>query len=186
MVSFLNTVVATFLGASAAFGFAMWKASADRRAEFRRQQLTEFYSPIAGYARRVRALLAMSQKVLAAKEYGWRDVLAPYQGSYTEKIEDDSQRFSKITDYESAQLDEELLPAYRAILEVFTAKYALATPATRNFYDAYYAFVNHWERVKREALPIEVREHIPHDAKLLHSFLEHLESALQTLQDDLR
>ena len=185
LLSFLTTILATFLGATAAFVFALRKASADRRAEFRRQQLTEFYSPIAGYAKRVRALLAMSKRVWEAKEKGWRDVLEPYHGRYTDKLDEHSERFAKIVEYENAQVDDELLPAYRAILEVFTSKYSFALPSTREYYEGYYAFVNHWERVKREALPTEVRQHLPHEAELLHAFFEHVENTLQKLQNGL-
>jgi len=185
LISFLTTILATFLGATAAFMFGLRKASADRRAEFRRQQLTEFYSPIAGHAKRARALLAMSMKVWNAKDKGWRDVLAPYLGNYTKKLDEDHRRFAKIAEYENAQLDEELLPIYRLILDVFTSKYSYALRSTRQYYEGYYAFVNQWDRVKREALPTEVREHLPHNAKVLHEFFDHIENMLQTLQDEL-
>ena len=140
LLPFVSTIVATFIGASAAFVFAMRKASADRRADFRRQQLMEFYSPIAGHARRVRALLAMSKRVLEAKEEGWRDVLAPYDGKFTDRLGDDSKRFRKIIDYENDQTDAELLPAYRQILELFTAKYALNVTASRSCASAWFGW----------------------------------------------
>src|SRR5205085_640449 len=98
LVSFLSTIAATFLGATAAFVFAVRKSSADRRADFRRQQLIEFYSPIAGHARRLRALFAMSRKVWEASEKGWQDVLAPYRGSYADKLDGDRERFARIVE----------------------------------------------------------------------------------------
>jgi len=186
LVAFFITVAATFIGASAAFVFALWKSYADRRADFRRQQLAEFYSPIAGYARRIHALLAMSQRVLGATENAWSEALRSHGGKYTKDLEPDKQRFAKIYDYENAQVDAELLPSYRAILARFTEKYWLAEPETRGFYENYYAFVDHWNRVKNESLPIEVRHQIPHDAEAVRAFFTNVETTLQRLQEHLR
>jgi hypothetical protein len=182
-ISFLTTALATFFGAVVAFGFALWKSAYDRRADFRRQQLSEFYSPLAGQACRIRALLGMSQRVREAAAKGWVDALAPYGASVPERIESDSQRFSRVWDYENNQLDEDLLPAYRRILDLFTEKYWLALPATRHFYESYYAFVEHWNRVKKDSLPVEVRLHVPQHVSQLTEFFDHLEATLQHLQD---
>lgn len=186
LASFLITAAATFVGAFLGFVFALWKSSADRRADFRKLQLSEFYSPMAGQARRIRALLSMSTQIREGTKKAWKDALAPYQGQYPERIEEDSNRFRKVWDYENSQLDDELLPAYRAILDLFTSKYWLAEPTTRRFYETYYSFVEHWNRVKRDALPVEVKRYVPQDVAQLNAFFDNLEDTLQNLQIKIR
>jgi hypothetical protein len=74
-----------------------------------------------------------------ATQKGWEDTLAPYGGNFTDGIDEDTRRFNKICEYENSQLDTELLPAYRFILERFETKYWLSEPRTREFYERYYS-----------------------------------------------
>jgi len=76
--------------------------------------------------------------------------------------------------------------ALRRILDLFDSKYWLAEPGTRAFYQSYYDFVEYWNRVKHGALPVEVRKYVPQDEDGFAKFLDHLESTLQALQNELR
>ena len=117
---------------------------------------------------------------------GWQDARHEYGGTHTGGGDEDSQRFSKGVDYENGQVDAEYLPALRRILDLFDSKYWLAEPGTRAFYQSYYDFVEYWNRVKHGALPVEVRKYVPQDEDGFAKFLDHLESTLQALQNELR
>lgn len=99
-----------------------------------------------------------------------------------EMAEERRDEFAKIIDYDNRKLREDLLPAYRQMIEVFRKNIWLADPDTRTYFGGLLEFVDIWDRWLERSLPPEVLEQLKHSEATLHPFYEHL----QLRHDELR
>ena len=85
--------------------------------------------------------------------------------SLDELTREQEAKFTKIIDWDNTKLQEELLPAYRQMLDLFRENYWLAKPETRDHYPTLVEFVEVWNRWLDDALPREVLERLEHSKK---------------------
>jgi len=90
--------------------------------------------------------------------------------------------FSKIIEYDNRQLVEELLPAYRRMVNIFRENMWLAEEDTRAHFATLLKFVDLWDRWLAKAIPREVAEAIGHE----EDSLQPLYKDLQEKHDNLR
>jgi len=180
----LQTLLLQFLsaliGGLVVYVFGIRKFSLETRSAFIQKQLSEFYSPIAGYQKRIRAKSEVRVKISGAAEEAWGELCTPYTESGQPMLNHEELfvPYRKIIDYDNNQLREELMPLYRKMLDVFTEKYWLADKDTRAYYQDFLEFIEIWERFLSEALPGKVVEKLDHSEGKLKSFYEHIESKL--------
>lgn len=158
------------------------------RNSFVERQLSEFYSPIAGYRKRIRTKSELRAKISSAAQEVWQETCARY--SDPEKMARRSDElfapYKRIIEYDNQQFREELLPLYRKMLDVFTEKYWLADQDTRAHYERFLEFVEIWDRFLADALPGEVVTKLGHAEEKLHVFYDHLERKLSALQAEVK
>lgn len=181
----LNLLLSALVGAAVVYYFGIRHLAIQRKLAFRERQLGEFYAPLAGLRKQIRAKSELRLKISNAADAAWHDIC----GSYGDRpMIDHEQRFApfkKIIDYENEQLKRELIPKYREMLTLFTDRYHLAAPDTRAFYEVFLEFVEVWNRWLAESLPPEVLDKIGHSEDKVKPFYEHLESKMQQLQDEI-
>lgn len=90
--------------------------------------------------------------------------------------------FMEIIEYDNRQLAEELIPAYRRMVNIFRDNMWLADTGTKSYFVTLLEFVELWERWLVKSLPLEVLQALEHGEKSLHPFYEHL----QNKHDELR
>ncbi len=177
------------VGGLVVYIFGIRKLSVELRNDFIQKQLAEFYSPIAGYSKRIRAKSEVRTKVSALAGEAWRDICASYReaNQIMHNHEELYQPYEKIIEYDNNQLLEEFMPLYRKVLDIFTDKYWLADSDTRTYYQEVLEFVEIWERSLAEALPFEVKRKIAHSetADKVTLFYEHIEQKLTFLQNEI-
>ncbi len=181
----LNPLLSALVGAVVVYYFGIRHLVIQRRAAFRERQLGEFYAPMAGIRKQIRAKSELRLKISDAADAAWQDICKSYGDR---PMFDDEQRFApfkKIIDYENEQLKAELIPKYREMLTLFTDRYHLAAPDTRAFYQEFLEFVEIWNRWLADSLPREVLEKLGHTENKVKPFYDHLESKMQQLQDEL-
>ncbi|MGA9164654.1 MAG: hypothetical protein WBZ31_09335 [Thiobacillus sp.] len=175
------------VGGLVVYVFGIRKASIELRNAFIQKQLSEFYSPIAGYRKRIRAKSELRGKVSAAADEAWRETCAPYSEAKQPMLNHDElyAPYGKIIDYDNNQLREELMPLYRKMLDAFTDKYWLADEDTRAYYQSFLEFVEVWERFLAKALPGDVIRKLGHSEENVVPFYEHVERRLSALQEEI-
>ena len=185
-VAILNQpLLGVLIGAAVAYYFGFRQLVNQRRLSFLERQLAEFYAPLAGLRRQIRAKSELRQKLSVASNAAWQDICRSYGDR---AMDDDEERFTpfkKITEYENEQLKTELIPKYREMLALFTERYHLASADTRAFYQEFLEFVEIWNRWLAQSLPREVLEKLGHSEATVQPFYEHLESKMQQLQDKI-
>jgi len=167
--------------------FGVRKFALETRSAFIQKQLSEFYSPIAGYQKRIEAKGEVRVKVSQAASEAWVELCAPYSDANQPMLNHEKlyAPYGKIIEYDNRQLREELMPLYRKILEVFTEKYWLADVETRDYYQDFLEFVEIWERYLSEALPGDVIPKLGHAEDNVKSFYEHVDSKMTELQREI-
>ncbi|MDO6442054.1 hypothetical protein [Marinobacter sp. 2_MG-2023] len=167
--------------------FGVRKSSIDVRNAFFQKQASEFYSPIAGYRKRIHSKAQIREKVSSVAEEAWKEAIAKKNPAWEtkENQENEFEPYGKIIEYDNAQLRDELIPLYREILRVFTEKYWLADEDTREYYEPFSEFIEIWERYLSEALPADVLKKLHHSEETLHGFYEHVERKLSRLQGEI-
>lgn len=183
--SLLQSVISGLIGAGVVYYFGIRQLVVQRRLAFVERQLVEFYAPLAGIRKQIRAKSELRLKVSQAAEAAWQDICASYEGQIMHDHEERFAPFKRIIDYDNEQLKAELLPKYREMLALFTERYHLAASDTRAFYQPFLEFVEIWNRWLAESLPAAVLEKLGHREENVHPFYEHLESKMEQLQCEI-
>lgn len=187
MQTLLLQFLSALVGGLVVYVFGVRKFSLETRSTFVQKQLSEFYSPIAGYRKRIRAKSEVRLKVSEAASEAWKELCAPYSEAKQPMLNHEElyAPYGKIIEYDNNQLREELMPLYRKMLDIFTEKYWLADADTRAYYQNFLEFVEIWERYLAEALPGDVIPKFGHTEENVKPFYEHIESKLTTLQKEI-
>ena len=187
METLLLQFFSALVGGLIVYVFGIRKLSIEVRNNFIQRQMSELYSPIAGYSKRIGAKCEVRGKVSNAANEAWKELCAPYSDAKQPMLNHEERYapFGKIIDYDNKQLRDELMPLYRKILDLFTEKYWLADEETRAYYQDFLEFVEIWERYLAEAMPIEVLRKLEHSEEKVLLFYEHVEQKLSALQNDI-
>lgn len=188
MEALLLQFVSALVGGLVVYVFGVRKLSIEARNSFIEKQMSEFYSPIAGYRKRIRARSKVREKVSAAASEAWSDLCQSYTDA-NQPMHNHEELFApykKIIEYDNKQFRDELIPLYRKMLDVFTDKYWLADQDTRGFYQNFLEFVEIWERYLAESMPDDVLVKLGHTEQTVHPFYEHIETRLSELQAKMK
>jgi len=192
-----SAIVAPLISAaSGLIGVAIggWIAShnqkQERRQRFIRDQLTEFYAPLLGMRKRLRAGGEIRLKVRTAAGAEWQRLVEEARAHSLDRLreleEQRSPAFEKIIEDDNRKLEAEYIPLYRQMLDLATSKMHFAESSTRQHFGALVEFVELWERCLRGALPGEVVARIGPDEENLSAFYADLEANFTQLQDALK
>ena len=187
METLLLQFFSALVGGLVVYIFGIRKLSIELRSTFIQKQMSEFYSPIAGYRKRIRAKSEVRGKVSTAANEAWQELCAPYSEAKEPMLNHEElyAPYGKIIEYDNNQLREELMPLYRKILDLFTDKYWLADEDTRAYYQDFLEFVEIWERYLAEALPGDVIRKLGHSEDNVLPFYDHVEKRLSALQEEI-
>ncbi len=175
------------VGGLIVYVFGVRKLSIEVRNTFIQKQMSEFYSPIAGYRKRIGARGAVREKISIAAEAAWQELCGQARASGQSMLnhEEQFEPYRSIIEYDNMQLREEVIPLYRKMLDIFTDKYWLADEDTRDYYQNFFEFVEIWERYLAESLPGGVLKKLDHTEGNVHPFYEHIEQKLSALQSEI-
>jgi hypothetical protein len=94
--------------------------------------------------------------------------------------------WEKLTQYGNRQLAEEIIPAYRKMVELFTSKMHLAEFSTIQHFQALLNVVEIWNRHLDQSLPVEVLLQVNHSDEKLSDFYDDLADNFARMQLTLR
>lgn len=187
METLLFQILSALVGALTVYIFGIRKLAIEHRNAFLEKQLSQFYSPIAGYRKRIRTKSELRVKISNAAEASWQEICASASKANQTEIEKEQfAQYKGIIEYDNQQLREEFMPLYRKMLDVFTANYWLADEDTRAYYQNFVEFVEIWERHLEAKLPGAVIRKLDHTEENVFPFYEHLDQKLSELQTELK
>jgi hypothetical protein len=104
--------LSALVGAAVVYVFGIRQLSIARRNAFIEKQLSEFYSPLAGYRKQIRTKSELRLKISNAANEAWQELLPDTHEQF--------EPYKKIIEYDNNQFREELMPLYEKMLDLFT------------------------------------------------------------------
>lgn len=175
--------ICTFLAGVMGLKFGLKQIKEEKKLDFVEKQLREFYSPLNGFLKEIRAKGQTRFKIETLSNVAWREKCERSGQDFNS--DEEFKTFDKIIDYDNNQLRERIMPLYREMLSVFRDKYWLAEPDTSKYFNDFSEFVEIWERSLQRALPREVIIKLDHSEEKLKPFYDELELRLQVLRNQL-
>jgi hypothetical protein len=163
----------------------------ERRQRRISEQLGGFYGPMVALRLQVLTGSDLGIKVSAAAGTAWQAMVSrAYTGNDESRMIDRfeklsaerSPEFEKITEYGNRQLAESTIPAYRMMIELFTANMPLAEAETIRHFPALLEFVELWNRWIDGSLPIEVLGQLNHSEEKLFPLYDDLAENFERMQ----
>jgi hypothetical protein len=159
-------------------------------------QLAEFYSPMLALRAQILTKSELRLKISGEAESVWRKMMErPYTQfkneasliDYVERLtKERSPDFERVIHYENRQLAEDIIPAYRKMVDLFTSKMHLAEFSTIQHFPALLEFVEIWNRWLDRSLPVEVLGQLNHSEEKLFPFYQDLADNFARLQGMLQ
>lgn len=160
-----------------------------RRLAFVERQLRDFYSPLLGIRSEIRMRSELRVRVHNAADTEWRRLCEENRQIGVEALqkltEERGKEFTEIIEYDNQQLKEELIPAYRKMVNLFRDNMWLAEPETKEYFGSLLEFVELWERWLARTLPPEVIQALEHGEESLSPFYDHLQNKHAKLREKL-
>jgi len=160
-----------------------------RALAFIEKQLCEFYSPLLGIRSEIRMRSELRLKVQNTADSEWRKLCEEKREIGVEAFQrltnELGDEFTKIIEYDNRQLKEELIPAYRKMVNLFRDNMWLAEYETKEYFGPLLEFVELWERWLGDSLPPEVITALEHGEESLHPFYDHLQRKHDELREKL-
>ncbi|MDO8505891.1 MAG: hypothetical protein Q7S48_04935 [bacterium] len=174
-IKFIVSVIAPVIIGWLGLQYGLRQLKEQKRLDYIEKQLSEFYSPLLGLHKEIRAKSNLRVKVQKIGDEVWKDnVQAGLQPSI-EPIE-------REIEYNKHQSQEEFIPMYRQMLEIFRKNYWLAEPETREQYIALVEYVEGWNRSLAHSVSGETMRRIGHTEANLKPFYEELEKRTEILR----
>ena len=102
------------------------------------------------------------------------------------KFSDDRKpEIMKEIEYNSQQLQDGLLPAYREMLRLYREKSWLAESGATEHFTAMVEFIDIWDRFLAKAIPRDVLQKLDHREETLEPLYQHVETTHELLRSKL-
>lgn len=174
----------TLLAASFGYRYGFRLIKNQKRLEFVERQLREFYSPMIGCLKKIKAKSELRYEISKASDPAWRKICDEHPKQFWDH-EKYFEPFKKSIMYNNKQLREELIPLYDKMVSIFTENDCLAESETKSWYQELTRFVELWHRWLNGSIPVEVIKELDHSEERLKPFYEDLETQILKLQKEL-
>lgn len=175
---------APFLTAYLGYKYGLWHVKEKNRLEFKNRQLNEFYSPMVGCLKAIKAKSQLRVEVHNASDTAWRKICENRAKPF-EDPEEQFEPFDKTIEYDNRQFREEILPLYDEMVAVFKQNMGLATESTRKWHDDFVKFVELWHRSLDGGIAPEARRQMGYLENDLQPFYQDLERQVELLQKEI-
>jgi hypothetical protein len=189
-LSTLGPALIGFIGGIIGVAVGGWVTSfnnkRERQQRFVQQKLSEFYGPLLAIRSRIKAKSELRLKISQLAGEEWPKLIAGLSPEQYEQVR--KERFfeyERFIQSENNQLRDEILPAYKEMANILTARMYLADSSTRVHLDELITFVEVWDLWTDRSLPAEVLHRLDHGEKNLYPLYEDLEKRFADLQQSL-
>ncbi len=120
-------VFGTLAGGFVAHRYVNVQARTTKSIEFVERRIREFYSPMVGCFKKIRALSGLSNEISEAGNVAWQKICESQPKPFLNH-DQYFEPFKAVIEYDNNQLYEQILPTYDQMVEIFTQNYWLASP----------------------------------------------------------
>lgn len=174
VISIITPLIAGYIG----IRYGLKQIRVQRRLDFVEKQLKEFYSPLLGMHKEIRAKSELRLKV---EQVGYEVSKQQISKGLTPDIKPTDGEIQ----YNNQQLEKEFLPLYNKMLIIFRENYWLAEQETKEFYSRLVEYVEVWNRWFNQGIWSEVARKIEHTEEKLKPFYRELEIRTDILRKEL-
>jgi len=153
----------------------IYRDNQERRHKFIKQQCEEFYAPMVGLRREIRAKSEARLRIrdnvhaVRAKKRESGEWTPAIQREHDDR---DKLSFESLIDYDNKQLAEEIIPAFRQMRDLFRERGWLAELRAREHHQELVEFVEIWNRVLKDSVPLDAINHLNMMKQSLNLFIE--------------
>lgn len=188
--AFFSGLVGVIIGALLTAWLTSRREQKQRKLAFLEKQLSVFYSPMLGLRNEIKTHSDFRVHVQNEAGTAWEELCKEFENLGIETRQRITKErwpgFKRIIDYDNTKFQEELLPTYQKMVELFRDYYWLVELETRVFYIDLLEFVEVWNRWNDQALPVEVLERLGHGESKLVSFYAHIEQMHDAIRQKLK
>ena len=159
------------------------KSRYEKKLEFINKQITEFYSPMMGYIYRIEASYSLQKELSKLAEDAWKEISA--NNLDKNNLDEEFKPFQKLIEYDNKITNEEVLPLFYKMHDIFTQNYWLAEDSTKPHYLKLSRYVDVWRRYQDDSLPRQVLWKMEKDENLLIPFKTDIKNKLDYLKKSL-
>jgi hypothetical protein len=170
------TLLAGYLG----YCFSTRLARYNKSLEFKQKQITEFYSPMIGCLKNIRAHSELSLELSNASSQAWQEICETAPHPFLDH-KNQFKPFEKLIEYNNMKFREDMLPLYDKMLSIFTENYWLAEDSTKAYYSEMCRYVEIWHRWLGETMPREVLLKVEHSEERLFPLYADLDKQMLDL-----
>lgn len=181
---YLFPLLGVLAGAYLGYFFGARQIRTQKRLESIERQLREFYSPMIGCLKKIRAKSELRFEIEKASNLAWQKICKEHPKPFLDH-EKHFEPFRKSILYDNRQLRKELIPLYDKMVSIFTDKLYLAESSTKKWYSELCRFVELWHRWLAESISAEVIQKLDHTEERLKPFYQDLENQLEKLRNKL-
>lgn len=178
-------IILTFLAGLIGVRAGIYQIQTEKKIDLIKEQISRLYSPLLGIRYAIRARSELRKEISDAANEAWKRICEIGRNSERWESNKDFQPFEEIIKYDNKQLETELLPRYREMLNIFTENLWLAEPETRVYYKELSKYIDLWDRWLSKSIPPEVMEILNHSENELLLFYEHIEQKMDELKRKL-
>ena len=148
-----------------------------------KQQLEEFYSPLLGIHKEIRAKSEVRKKLHFLAGATWPEEVKVHNRNVPKEIES---KYDALVQFSDDQLKQEIVPRYVAMVELYMQKRWLAEDSTLKFDYILVEFVEIWKRFLQNTIPRSVLLSLDHSETKLTPFYDDLQKCFDDLIKQLK
>lgn len=156
------------------------KSRYEKKLEFISKQITDFYSPMLGYIWRIEASNLLQEELSKLAGEAWKEIVA--NAPDKEDIDKEFEPFQKLIEYDNKITNEEVLPLFYKMHDIFTQNYWLAEDSTKPHYLKLSRYVDVWKRYQNNSIPRPVLWKMEKNENLLVPFKMEIKNKLDYLK----
>ncbi|HEV7218956.1 MAG TPA: hypothetical protein VGN39_08780 [Terriglobales bacterium] len=164
---------------------ANWNNKREQRRTMLQQQFSEFYGPLLALRSQIKAKSELRARLsqLVCEEMPRELSGLPPQANGI--VESEFRASDRMIDYNNRQIEQDLLPAYKEMRDLFVSKMYLAERATLPYLPELVEFIEIWDRWMDKSLPRTALTGVNHSENRLYPFYDEIEEQFESLRQKL-
>ena len=182
IVPALIAAASGILGVAVAGWLSFRRDKRERQTRLLEQKLGEFYGPLLAIRSQIKAKSELREKIskLVNNELPKSLVDLPSMHPFAEA---EYKTADQMVEYNNRQIEEDLLPAYKEMRDLFIGKMYLAEKSTLPYLSEIVNFIEIWDRWIDKSIPHTILGQLDHSENRLSPFYEDVQSCFSELQE---
>jgi len=162
-----------------------WNNKREQRRGAIQQQLAEFYGPLLALRSQIKAKSELRERLSRLVDEEMPRELSGLPERANAVVESELRASSRMVEYNNRQIEQDLLPAYKEMRDLFSKKMYLAEKSTLPYLSELVEFIEIWDRWMDKSLPRSALAGVNHSESRLYPFYDELQKQFESLREGL-